>query len=955
MVNRSAIPANLYDDNNNNGNGTHEVDLNTWDGSHYSQPDVGTHDDPSKTPTSGYNNSAPTSTPLNVPSTDDYTSWNWEQILNGVLGLSLPSRNQITDLRWTVTDSNMSEDHSLFKIFGAAWDGNKDFLVYLNPDILDSSGPWDEFYNTPSNQLSSAIAGNAGFPGVLDPKDFASASVAVNGVQSFYANAAATFSNIDAGLNSEASEFQGQAGQAFYQLTSNLNTAAQSILSQMAPSSGASYASTIGDAGINAANFVVGLYNALCAWITQRLDWSPVGAIFQALLDQGVVVNNGGSYSVVNVLQNGFGNLLTDEAWLQVESAAKNLWNAAVASSLDEVAQPLLSAMATAFLNVSTLDQPLQAPALTGTNASSGLNLPGDAGLNTPVAGLGAGAGLNTPMSALGSPGAGAGLNTPVSALANPGVGAGLNTPMSALGSPGAGAGLNTPVSALANPGVGAGLNTPVTALGNPGAGLGAPAVGLGNVGAGLNTPAALDGQNPNAIAPLSDQLGNPSPVPSTLAANPNTLADALGTTPAAASALQSALGNSKAEQQQLQKALKLAPSSGPLHNALENALAANGAQQSALQNALAGNTPPGEALGDALADNGKVQSALGSALNSGQVPASGPLRTALNQAKADNTAARTAAEHGLSAAVPGGGALQKALAGNGRAESALHQALASGQIPRTGPLHDTLTRAMTDVGQARHSLDQALQGGGNEPSSIQHALTENRAAQTQLQRALAQAPKTGPLHNELESALADTRQTGNALHQALTTAGVPAEMGRIDNSPAAGLGDLTPQLSGGNGLVSRLGDPSSLSAGLGGASGLARGFGGASAPAMAGANGVAGVNGLSGGTAAAAPGQLAATPAASGGDASAVPFFPPMAGGGGAGMGMGGQQGGSQERERSTWLAEDEDVWGTDPETTPHVLGRDFADNEDELDAYEEYTEPEPEQRGAPSRARGR
>ncbi|HYY88410.1 MAG TPA: hypothetical protein VFA49_06430, partial [Chloroflexota bacterium] len=38
---------------------------------------------------------------------------------------------------------------------------------------------------------------------------------------------------------------------------------------------------------------------------------------------------------------------------------------------------------------------------------------------------------------------------------------------------------------------------------------------------------------------------------------------------------------------------------------------------------------------------------------------------------------------------------------------------------------------------------------------------------------------------------------------------------------------------------------------------------------------------------------------------------------------GMGGGQDGQKERERSTWLTEDSDVWGTDPECAPAVVGR--------------------------------
>jgi hypothetical protein len=49
------------------------------------------------------------------------------------------------------------------------------------------------------------------------------------------------------------------------------------------------------------------------------------------------------------------------------------------------------------------------------------------------------------------------------------------------------------------------------------------------------------------------------------------------------------------------------------------------------------------------------------------------------------------------------------------------------------------------------------------------------------------------------------------------------------------------------------------------------------------------------------------------------VPFFPPMMGG------MGGGAGGEkpQERERQTWLAEDEEVWGTDVDAGSGVIGR--------------------------------
>ena len=70
--------------------------------------------------------------------------------------------------------------------------------------------------------------------------------------------------------------------------------------------------------------------------------------------------------------------------------------------------------------------------------------------------------------------------------------------------------------------------------------------------------------------------------------------------------------------------------------------------------------------------------------------------------------------------------------------------------------------------------------------------------------------------------------------------------------------------------------------------------------------------------------------------------------------MGMGGQQ--QQERERTTWLSEDEDVWGTEPQVGPAVLGRDFLADDDEIDGYDEFDEAATELPSRdPSRIRAR
>ncbi len=40
-------------------------------------------------------------------------------------------------------------------------------------------------------------------------------------------------------------------------------------------------------------------------------------------------------------------------------------------------------------------------------------------------------------------------------------------------------------------------------------------------------------------------------------------------------------------------------------------------------------------------------------------------------------------------------------------------------------------------------------------------------------------------------------------------------------------------------------------------------------------------------------------------------------------GGGAGGGQGAGADRQRNVWLSEDEEVWGTDPDTAPGVIGR--------------------------------
>jgi hypothetical protein len=107
--------------------------------------------------------------------------------------------------------------------------------------------------------------------------------------------------------------------------------------------------------------------------------------------------------------------------------------------------------------------------------------------------------------------------------------------------------------------------------------------------------------------------------------------------------------------------------------------------------------------------------------------------------------------------------------------------------------------------------------------------------------------------------------------------------------------------------------------AGATGAGGFTGGGGLASAGGLGGTGASSGLSGLTGdGTALSAAGTTA-----SGTDTAGLggyPFMPPMGGMGGMGA-SGNQQ--EKDRERTTWLAEDEEIWGTDPDVAPAVVGR--------------------------------
>ena len=891
-------------------------------------PTPGTFDPTGKKPDVG-GDAPPSSKAVTPPATgNDYVGWNWEQTLVGVLGLALPSRDDIINEAWTAMNFNSPGGTGMYRIYAASWgNNNKDTFVYLNPNLLQPGGALDNYIYQPKTALYNAVGtipDYTGLPAGFDVRSFTAASDAVKAVTDFYNTTDTTFKGLSDSVAGDQSAFKGQAGAAFAQLMNNLYKVADSAYQQIGVKN--NYAQLIASAGDNASAFLLSLWDGIVNWWSM-VDHNPLGAIYQALLDGGVTYGpQGGPYQLVNPtsFNSSFGDLTTADAWQNVENAAKALWKQSIVSALDPVAARALNALATSFTSTARSVQPLTPPTLQAITVGNAAGANPNANVADPtgqLANLNDAPGANIPNAALPNPGGTGNPNlpggaNPMSALANPGG----NGP---LGLPG---GANNPMSALAVPGgngplgLPGGANGPISALANPG--------GTGPLGlpGGANSP----------------QLGS----------------------------LQSALGDNSATQAALQRALSLAPANGPLHNALTTALANSQKAGAALQAALGGAIPAATALQNALASNGLAQSALRQAL--ALAPAKGPLHNALQTALNDSNKTQSALNQSLaSGTIPGTGPIHQALHSDATLASVLHKALGSAQVPSHGPLHDTLTGAIAQSGHVRSALDQALAGGTtpNTPA-LNHALSSNTALQADLRKALGQAPAHGPLHNELMSALTDSKNVGTQIHQALAQAGIPAEPppGMLSSGVGnpAGLGSL---LGPNHGLTATLGAP-----GGGGAGGFSAGLGGGGAGLPGGGVGMpggagVGLPGHAGAATAAtatpglgngAPGALASTgrfvpssaagtPAAQG--TSAVPFFPPMAGMGG--MGGAGQQ--QQERERTTWLAEDEDVWGTDPQLGPSVLGRDLLDDDEEFDSYDEFDEPTPQLARDRSRTRTR
>jgi hypothetical protein len=768
-------------------------------------PKSGQYDQGANNFSSGGDSDPSTTLPTTVnaatsPNNQEYHNWSWEEILNVVMTLGLPDRGEISNGRWTGIETGSSGDAGRFYIYGVTWtniQGHQDSLVYLAPALTTPNAPWPVFVNNPAQALSSLVPGpdddylfSANGPTTsLDPSTFVGPITALGGAESYYANATQTLGNIVAGLGDDNTQFQGQAGGAFTQLVGGLYQQVNYVSTtigtpdphSLSGYSLSSYSQQLWQAGEAAGAFMYSIRNAYAAW-SNLMEFSPLGAILAALIQKGVVVGTPGNWDINSSMvprDSPFGDLSTDAAWVEVETLAKQLWNSTLVNALDYAAQNAVQELIEQYNDTAMSLKELSPPPVQPitTNAAPNVN----------------------------------------------NVASDTNNALNSLFD-------NDQNLAGAMDGVIGDINS----LGN----------GLGSLYGGLNN-------TDSGLGSLYDGLNNTD--------------SGLGSLYGGLNSTDSGLGS-------------LLGGSGNPNNAL------NGS----------GSTTSG-ALQQALDDNEGTQNALQSALSGGEVSPDSRLGTAL----------------------------QSALNGSNQVQSALNTAAAA-------------------------------DGTTSGKAALNNALTDNQAVQKALNEALAsgQVPATGPLRSALDKALADTNSTSTALHQALAGQGVLTEPNIGALSSSVGLAGV----GAGSGLAS-----SALRGGLGaggiGTSGLgASGLGtSASTPLLthvAPAAAAASAPVSSGAFVSPATQTAATTETSAGGAGDAFPMYSPMAGGGGM-MGGAGQMMGNQERERSTWLAEDEEIWGTDPSVGPQVIGRNFAmaEEPEDDDAFAERPSRPAPQRPQPRR----
>jgi hypothetical protein len=880
-------------------------------------------------------NPPPDSTPPNAApglTGTDYDNWLWEEVLNGVLGTTLPPRTTVIDGPWTLRVSNTKGDGSMLEIWKATWGDNKDFIVYLNPDVQDPNGAWISWLSGMSTDLVQASSGN--YTNVaVDPRTFGSAAVAVAAVEQMIWGVAEAFGQLSSNLSGEDSQFKGDAGAAFYQIINNLYTATNGMSETMGtPVSTSDYANQILQAGEALLRFVGTLLMSYENW-GDYTPYSPLGAILTTLQQHAVQLN--GTWTIPDPLHSPWGDLTDNVAWGRVEQDAKGLWLNTISAMLDPNAAQAVQTLAQSYYSTASSVQPIPSPVLapviapsTNLNVGGGLNN-GGIDLNPIGDGLAQmGAGISSALNALQQE-----LDQMTSQMANSlnnesgglgdalkNIGGGLNNVDSGLG-----LGLNNLGDGLKN--IGGGLNNVDSGLGlglnNLGGGLGGA---LKNIGGGLNNVDSGLGLGLNNLGGgLKNIDGGLNNVDSGLGLGLNNLGGGLKNIDGGLNNVDSGLGLGL---NNIDNGLgQVGSGLGTGLGAVNKSLAGEGNNLLPSSNSLANEAPlstsPGSVLSQALASppNSSVLSqAVNSPPNSSvlsnavhnpsgnslldQTLASPPTNSVLNQALASppssnllsqalqNPANNSPLSQAL-ASPPNNSLLGQALA-NPNGNSVLDQAL------RNPGGNSLLEQALRQPG-TNSQLDQALLSPANNTALDRALLSPPNS--TALDRALLSPPNSSALDQSLLSSTRVPLPGGSSVLQTPSTVGTPELLNRLNQGPLfssvlpASTGAAAPPVSSGRFV----------------------------APAEA--------------------AQAAQETGTSSSGLGGVPFYPPMYGGG---MGMGGGMGtGGQERERTTWLAEDEEVWGTDPAVGVGVLGRDVIDDEEE----DTFGEPA-EERGARTRS---
>jgi len=223
------------------------------------------------------------------PSDNAYGNWNWEQLMNGVFGLGLPSRTDVQNEPWLVFTTGNDTDQNRPHIFWAYADSAKVNVYYsdqVTGQTKDSSGgstvssgsSWQNWHDMPNQALPPA-AFNQNYSQLphYNPKTLYDVADAFQYTANQLGAMSDSLANQYNGLSDGNNSFKGKAAGAFRDLLGNVRVATSGFRDQIG-SSGNSYAQVMAAAALAAGNFVVGMWNAYYGWAN-----SSVATPFQAV------------------------------------------------------------------------------------------------------------------------------------------------------------------------------------------------------------------------------------------------------------------------------------------------------------------------------------------------------------------------------------------------------------------------------------------------------------------------------------------------------------------------------------------------------------------------------------------------------------------------------------------------------------------------------------------------